>query len=160
MRRVFVLAVGLLIGAPAMAQTPAVQVDNAWARATAAGAKAGAIYLTLTDTGAPDHVVGASTPVAAMAQVHETVNDNGVMRMRPVPALPLETGKPVVLKPGSYHLMLMGLRQQLKPGDSFPVTLTFEHAAPVTATVTVGTAGASAPPMTHDMSTTAPMKMP
>jgi copper(I)-binding protein len=85
------------------------------------------------------------------------VNDNGVMRMRPVPGLPLETGKPVVLKPGSYHVMLMGLKQQLKPGDSFPVTLTFEHAAPVTATVMVGTAGASEPPTAGGMGS---MKMP
>ena len=141
--RIVAFAAAMLIAAPALAQTPAVQVDHAWARATAASAKAGAIYLTLTDTGAPDRVIGASTPVAATAEVHETINDNGVMRMRPVPALALETGTTVVLKPGGYHVMLMGLRQQLKPGDTFPVTLTFAQAPPVTATVTVGTAGAS-----------------
>jgi copper(I)-binding protein len=146
MRRL-IFAVSLLAGVPGLAVAQGVQVENAWARATAAGAMSGGIFLTVTDTGAPDRLVGASTPVAATAELHETVNDNGVMRMRPVAGLPLEAGKPVVLKPGSYHVMLMGLRQQLKPGDSFPVTLTFEHAPPVTATVTVGTAGASAAPM-------------
>ena len=155
-----VLAGVLLIAAPALAQAQAVQVENAWARATAVGAKAGAIYLTLTDTGAPDRLLGAATPIATTAELHETINDNGVMRMRPVPVLPIETGKPVVLKPGSYHLMLMGLRRQLKPGDSFPVTLTFEKAAPVTATVTVATAGASNPPMAHDMGNMGSMKKP
>ncbi len=85
-----------------------VQVDKAWARATAAGAMSGGIFLTVTDTGAPDRLVGASTPAAATAELHETVNDNGVMRMRPVAGLPLETGGTVVLKPGSYHVMLMG----------------------------------------------------
>jgi copper(I)-binding protein len=142
----FIALTAMLIAAPALAQVPTVQVDHAWARATAAGAKAGGVFLTVTDTGAPDRLVGASTPVAAVAEVHETINDNGVMRMRPVPGLPLEAGKPVVLKPGSYHVMLMGLKQQLKPGDTFPVTLTFEKAPPATAIVTVGTAGASEPP--------------
>jgi len=142
-----VLSAALIVAAPALASAQAVQVDNAWARATAAGSMSGGIFLTVTDTGAPDRLVGASTPVAATAELHETVNDNGVMRMRPVAAgLALETGKPVVLKPGSYHLMLMGLRRQLKPGDSFPVTLTFERAGAVTATVVVGTAGASEAP--------------
>jgi copper(I)-binding protein len=146
MRR-FILSVALIVAAPALASAQPVQVDKAWARATAAGAMSGGIFLTVTDTGAPDRLVGASTPVAATAELHETVNDNGVMRMRPVAGLPLETGGTVVLKPGSYHVMLMGLRQQLKPGDSFPVTLMFEKAGAVTATVMVGTAGASEPPM-------------
>jgi copper(I)-binding protein len=145
--RHLVLAAALLVAVPGLARAQTVQVENAWARATAAGAMSGGIFLTVTDTGAPDRLLGASTPVAATAQLHETVNDNGVMRMRPVAGLPLEAGKPVVLKPGGYHVMLMGLKQQLKPGDTFPVTLTFEKAAPVTATVTVGNAGASVPPM-------------
>jgi len=160
MMRPVVFAAALIVAAPVLAQAQAVQVDNAWARATAAGAMSGGIFLTVTDTGAPDRLVGVSTPVAATAELHETVNDNGVMRMRPVPGLALEPGKPVVLQPGSYHVMLMGLRQQLKPGDSFPVTLRFEKSAPVTATVMVGTAGSSAPPMAHGMGTMPPMKMP
>jgi copper(I)-binding protein len=159
MRR-FAFAAALIIAVPALARAQAVQVDDAWARATAASAMSGGIFLTVTNTGAPDRLVGASTPVAATAELHETVNDNGVMRMRPVAGLPVEAGKPVVLQPGGYHLMLMGLRQQLKPGDSFPVTLVFERAAPVTATVVVGTAGASAPPMAHDTGTVAPTKTP
>jgi copper(I)-binding protein len=126
-------------------QAPQVEVQNAWARATAAGAGAGGVFLTVTDKGAPDRLVGASTPVAAMAEVHETVNDNGVMRMRPVPGLPLESNKPVELKPGGYHIMLMGLKQQLKDGETFPVTLNFEKAGSVTATVHVGKAGAMGP---------------
>src|SRR5277367_4191356 len=117
--RFFILAAALVVAGPALAQGSAVQVENAWARATAANAMSGGVFLTVTDTGAPDRLVGASTPVAATAELHETVNDNGVMRMRPVAGLPVENGKPVVLKPGSYHVMLMGLRRQLQPGDSF-----------------------------------------
>lgn len=139
------LAAALLTAAPTDAQTQPIEVQNAWARATAAGAKAGGVFLTITDKGGPDRLVGASTPVAAVAEVHETINDNGVMRMRPIPALPLQPGQPVVLKPGGYHIMLMGMKQQLKDGETFPVTLNFEKAGSVTTTVHVAKAGAMGP---------------
>ena len=141
------LAAALATVDPAQTAAPQIEVQHAWARATAAGAKAGGIFLTLTDKGAPDHLVSASTPVAAMAEVHEPVNDNGVMRMRPVPPLALEPNKPVELKPGGYHIMLMGLKQQLTDGQSFPVTLTFEKAGSITTTVHVAKAGAMGPGM-------------
>jgi copper(I)-binding protein len=141
------LTAALLAAAPALAQTPSVEVQNAWARATAAGAKAGGIFLTMTDKGPPDRLIGASTPVAATAEVHETVNDKGIMRMRPVPALPLQPNNPLTLKPGGYHIMLMGLKQQLKDGETFPVTLNFEKAGNVTTTVHVAKAGAMGPGM-------------
>jgi copper(I)-binding protein len=142
-------AVLLLAVAPAWAQTPPIKVENAWARATAPAAKSGAAFLTITDTGPADKLVGVASPVAGMVQLHQTIEQSGVMKMEPVAALRLETGKPVELKPGSYHIMLMDLHGQLKQGDTFPVTLSFANAAPVTATVTVGPAGASGP--AHDM---------
>ncbi|MCW3473635.1 copper chaperone PCu(A)C [Limobrevibacterium gyesilva] len=152
MMRHIVLAATLLMAGPALAQASTMQVQNAWARATAPSAKVGGVFLTLIDSGGPDRLVSVASPVAATAELHETVNDQGIMKMRAVPVLPLEAGKPVELKPGSYHIMLMDLKRQLKPGDSFPITLTFEKAAPVTATVTVGKAGASGPEaMDHDM---------
>ena len=141
------LAAALLTVAPAEAQTQPIGVQNAWARATAAGAKAAGIFLTITGTGTPDRLVGAATPVAAVAEVHETINDNGVMRMRPIPALPLQPGQPVVLKPGGYHIMLIGLKQQLRDGETFPVTLNFEKAGSITTTVHVAKAGAMGPEM-------------
>jgi len=149
MSKHILLAAALLAAVPALAQTPAapVEVQNAWARSTAAGAKAGGVFLTITDKGAPDRLIGASTPVAATAEVHETVNDKGVMHMRPVAALPLQPNDPVTLKPGGYHIMLMGLKQQLKDGETFPVTLTFEKAGAVTTTVHVAKAGAMGPDM-------------
>jgi copper(I)-binding protein len=143
----FILAVALIMVTPALAQSQPIEVQNAWARATAAGARAGGIFLTLRDSGAPDRLVSASTPVAGMAELHETGNDNGVMRMRPINELPLAAGQSIVLKPGGYHIMLMGLRHQLKDGETFPVTLNFEKAGSVTATVRVEKAGAMGPEM-------------
>jgi len=56
--------------------------------------------------------------------VHQSIVDGGVMKMRPVASLPIESDKPMTLAPGGYHIMLSGLKQALKQGDSFPITLT------------------------------------
>ncbi len=138
-----------LLATPALAQTPSVSVQNAWARATSASQKVGGVFLTLTDAGAPDRLVSVTSPIAETMELHETVSDGGVMKMRPVPGLALIAGESVEFKPGGYHLMAMGLKHALTPGSTFPVTLTFEKAPPVTTTVTVGTAGASGPAMEH-----------
>src|ERR1017187_7992516 len=76
------------------AQQSGIQIDHVWSRAAMAGHE-GVVYLTITETGPPDTLTGVTTPVAAMAGLHETVNDNGVMKMRPVTTLPIEPGKPV-----------------------------------------------------------------
>jgi copper(I)-binding protein len=137
---------GLLIAAPciAYAQQNGVQVGHAWSRATVPG-QTGVIYLTITDTGAPDRLTSVASPVAASAALHESFSENGVSKMREIAGLTVSPGAPVTLAPGGYHIMLMGLKQPLKQGDAFPVTLTFEKAGPVTATVTVEKPGAGAP---------------
>ncbi|HME28151.1 MAG TPA: copper chaperone PCu(A)C [Acetobacteraceae bacterium] len=119
-----------------------VQVNNVWSRAATAGHQ-GVVYLTITDTGPPDKLIGVTTPVAAKAELHQSFDDNGVMKMRPVASLPIEPGKPATLAPGGYHIMLTDLKQTLKPGDSFSVTLKFATAGQITATATVAKPGAS-----------------
>ncbi len=125
---------------PASADQNGIAVTDAWSRAALAG-RTGIVYLTITDTGAADQLIGASSPVAAKATLHESIDDHGVMKMRPVAALPVQPGKPLTLAPGGYHVMLEGLKQPLQPGQTFPVTLTFANAGPVTATATVQKAG-------------------
>jgi copper(I)-binding protein len=134
-----------LVPVPAIAQTPSVQVQRAWARATPGGGHTGAVYLTLLAEGAPDRLTGASTPVAGAAMLHESYEDHGVARMRMLDGVDLPTGKPVVLKPGGMHIMLTGLKQPLSRGSSFPLTLTFQTAPPATVTVSVLAPGASGP---------------
>ena len=111
--------------------------------------RTGVVYLTITDTGAPDRLTGASSPVAASADLHELFTDHGIAKMRTIAALPVDTGKPVTLAPNGYHIMLTGLKQPLNQDDRFSVTLIFEKAGPVTATVIVQKAGAGMP-MGHD----------
>ncbi len=143
-----ILIVALLLAAPAAwAQT--VKVEQPWARATAEHAETGAAYATLT-AGTADRLTGASTPVAEKVEVHQVIREKDVMLMRPVEGgLALEAGKPLALAPGSYHLMLIGLKQQLKRGESFPLTLSFTNEPAVTVSVPVTAAGAGGAPMDH-----------
>lgn len=125
----------------AQAQTPAVTVQNPWARASAGNAANGAAYLTLTGTAA-NRLVSASSPVATTVELHEVVNDNGVMKMRAIRGIEIVPGKPTTLAPGGLHVMLLGLRQPLRQGESIPLTLTFAQGAPMTIQVPVQAVGA------------------
>jgi copper(I)-binding protein len=140
----FVLAA--VVAGAAAAQTPApagVAVEAVWARATPPGAKTGAVYLTLVNNGAADdRLVGVSTPVADRAQLHVESNDNGVMRMRPLAAVDVKPGAHVTFKPGGMHVMLLGLKRQLKEGDRFPLALDFAKAGRREVLVAVAKAGA------------------
>ena len=74
-------------------------------------------------------MVSASSPLASSVEIHEMAMDGNVMTMRALPeGLLLPAGKPVALKPGGVHLMLMGLKQALKAGDTVPVILVIEGA--------------------------------
>jgi periplasmic copper chaperone A len=148
MKRTLIAAVAIVgtVGGATAQTRPVAQdivVTNVWARATADAAKTGAAYMTITDNGRPDRLTGISTPVAGTAEVHQTINANGIVQMRAVADLPLETGKAITFAPGGYHVMLMNLKQPLKQGETFPMTLAFEHAKPVTVQVKVGGVGAS-----------------
>lgn len=143
MRRALLLF-AVLLPAAALAQSGPITVERAWSRATPQGGT-GALFMTVTDSGAADRLLRVSTPIAERAELHGSTNDNGVMKMRPVETLPVSPGKPLVLAPGGYHVMLMGLKQALREGDSFPVTLAFEHAGTVATEATVAKAGAPMP---------------
>lgn len=114
-----------------------VTVQDAWARASAGAASNGAAYVSLVGGVQPDTLISASTPVAETAEVHATINDNGVMKMRAEPNVPIEAGQTVTFAPGGNHIMLMGLKQPLIAGQTFPLTLTFAHTPPLTVDVQV-----------------------
>ncbi len=117
------IAAALLFSA--LAAQAQVKVDDPWVRATVAPQKATGAFMQLTSAKAAK-VVAASSPVADMVEIHEMKMDDGVMKMRAVDALALPAGQTVALKPGSYHVMLMGLKGAIKAGDTVPLTLTVE----------------------------------
>jgi periplasmic copper chaperone A len=144
-RNLVIFAACLVIAGAAAAQQGAVEVTDAWARATPGKAENSAAYLTLASP-TPDRLTGLSTPAAKSAELHmmtmeETVA-GGVMRMRPLSGVDLPAGQKIALKPGATHIMLVGLKEPLRPGQSFPLTLYFEKAGAREVTVTVEKAGA------------------
>lgn len=95
-------------------------------------------FLTIRNTGTTaDRLLGASCGAAAMTEVHETVMDGDVMRMRKVQAIEIPAGGMVELKHGGYHIMLMDLKQDVKAGETTTCTLKFENAGEVTVTLNV-----------------------
>ena len=143
--RATLLAAGFAVcAAAAWAQQPAgMQVDKAWARATPARSTDGVAYLRITNKSpAPDRLIAASTPVAAAASLHESKVEKGIMKMRALEAVTLAPGQTVEFKPNGEHVMLTGLKQPLKQGDTFPLTLKFEKAGEIAVTVKVERAGA------------------
>lgn len=99
----------------------------------------GAAYLTITNTGSEaDRLVSASAPVAKVVEIHEIVDNNGVKEMRPLEnGLELPAGETVALAPGGYHIMFIGLTQDLTAGMTYDLTLTFEKGGEVVVPVTV-----------------------
>ena len=134
--------------ADAPARTADVRIDHAWARATLPAQMASGAYMTVTSATAA-RIVSVSSPLAGVAQVHQMSMQGTTMKMRAVDALDLPAGKPVELKPGGYHVMLMDLKQSLKKGDKLPLTLRIEGANKKIAEQTVLLDVLDAPPTEH-----------
>lgn len=114
------------LASPVWAQT--VDVKDAWVRATVPSQKATGAFMKLTAKEGTK-LVGVSTPVASVAEVHEMKMDGDVMKMRAVQGgLDLPAGKAVELKPGGYHVMLMDLKEALVKDSTIAVTLVFKNA--------------------------------
>jgi copper(I)-binding protein len=139
-----------LAGSPALAHdftAGALRIGHPWSRATPKGAAVGGGYLTITNTGtASDRLLGGATDVASRFEIHSMTMENGVMKMRPVKGgLEIKPGQTVELKPGGYHIMLVGLTHPLVKGQHVDATLRFEKAGTVKVYFDVQGIGAGAP---------------
>jgi len=126
-----------------------VQVQGAWVRATVAGQKSAGAFMRITARSAT-RLVGVSSPVAGVVEVHEMKMNGDIMTMRVAPSIELPAGKALDLKPGGYHVMLMDLKQPLLAGSTVPLTLKFRNTAGAESrmelTVPVGKAAPGAVP--------------
>ncbi|MGB8276655.1 MAG: copper chaperone PCu(A)C [Methylovirgula sp.] len=151
------LATALFSGAAALSGAAAIEahglkIEGAWVRETPPSAKVGAGFLTIVNTTkAPDRLVGASAPAAAAkVELHETIMSDNVARMRPlVGGLAIPAGATVTLKPGSYHIMFVGLKAPFVKGERIKATLDFEKAGKVSVEFDVRGVGAGAPQDMH-----------
>ncbi len=98
-------------------------------------------FMVIENSGdAPDRLIGASAgpEVAGAVEIHETtVDENDVMRMRPIEAIEVPARGSVELKPGGYHIMLLDVQRDLNPGDTVTLTLTFASGATLDVTAEV-----------------------
>lgn len=135
------------------------KISAPWARATPKGAAVGGGYMTIANTGtAPDRLIGGATEIAGRFEIHEMSLDKGVMKMRELAqGLELKPGEKVEFKPGGYHVMFMGLKQQLVQGQTFKAILQFEKAGKVEVDFAVEGLGAQSPD-THGGHGGMPMK--
>ena len=113
-----------------------VVVSDAWVRGMVKGQTETGAFMTLKSTEATQ-LIQASSPIVKMVQIHEMSMDKDMMTMRPVKALDIPANKPVVLKPGAYHVMLIGLDKPLLKGELVPLKLTFVSKAGIKSTVDV-----------------------
>jgi len=113
-------------------QAGTLKIGHPWARMTAPGQPSGGAFLKLNNTGtAADRLLGGSTPLADHIELHSMSMEGNVMKMREVNAIDVPPGQTVELKPGAWHMMLIGLKVPLKAGDKVPMTLKFAKAGEV-----------------------------
>lgn len=138
---VFIAAAACLVATSALAAASTPRIEAGWVRATPPGAPAGAAYLNLVNPGkSADRLLGGAAPGVDRVEVHEMSVSGGIMRMRALTeGLAIPGGGTVVLKPGGYHIMLIGLSRPLKAGDTLRLTLRFEKAGAVTVVLPVKT---------------------
>ena len=146
----FALAAAQLPAAPARAadyDIASIHIAQPWARATPKGATSGAAYMTITNNGkTADRVSCMSSDVSAECQIHTMTMDNGVMKMRPVEGgLEIKPGETVMLKPSSFHVMLVNLKHPLEQGKTVKAALKFENAGTINVEYPIAAIGAAAP---------------
>ena len=133
---VSLLALYGMLSAPALAQD--LTIDSPWARANPPVVPNSAAYMTIQNSSQqPDRLLEVRGEVAGSVELHNHLNENGVMKMRPVEAIDIPADGTAVLAPGGFHVMLIGLKAPLTAGDQFPLTLRFEKAGEMSVQVTV-----------------------
>lgn len=147
LRRSLLAALPAVFALPAIARdyrAGDIVIDQPWTRAAGANGNGGG-FMNLRNTGSQaDRLVSAASPVARVVELHTHVRDGDVMRMRPVQDIPVGAGETVQLRPGGFHIMLIGLNAPLQQGTRVPLTLRFERAGEVQVELAVEAAGARA----------------
>ena len=150
------LAAAILVVTPAFAHNGVIHLGNInislpFTRATLPNAPVAGGFLTIENTGTEsDRLISLASEIADETQIHEMAMQGDVMKMRPLAeGLEIPAGETVVLAPGGFHIMFMGLKQTLVEGKTITVTLTFEKAGTVDVVLPIEAAAADAPTAEH-----------
>lgn len=139
-RQLLLAVIGFSVSSLLCAQA-AVTISEPYARATFPMAQSGAVYLTITNTGEMTRVLSAVTvndTIADDAQIHTTDMNGDMMQMRQVTeGIPLAANDTITFKPGSYHIMLLGLKQGLSEGNTIALTLVMKNGETIDINATV-----------------------
>ncbi len=104
-----------------------IRIHDPYVRLPPPGAAAVGAFMRLENVGAAERkLVKAESPAAKTVELHTHIDDNGVMKMRAIPSIDIKAGGEAVLRPGSLHVMLIGLQRAFKEGDRIPITLNFD----------------------------------
>ena len=127
------------------------KIKNAHIRAMAPGATVTGGFLTIANDGeSSDLLLSATAEFAAKVEIHETINQNNIMQMRPLPSgLPLIANGETRLAPGGYHIMFMEVKKPVVAGDQIPVILSFTNAPRTTVIFAVQEIGNNTPEHNH-----------
>lgn len=108
-------------------------ISDAWVRAVQSGSNnISASYMTITSGGEADRLLTISTSLAEAVELHSAVSNDGVISMQPIEeGIAVPPGGSVELKPGGFHAMLIGLKKDLRLGETVDLQLTFERAGEV-----------------------------
>jgi len=135
LRSALCAAAALVVAAPAdaLAQAPVITVHDAWAREPMGGRNVTGAFVVVENAGAtPRAIVSAATDAAEKVELHEMKNEGGMMRMSPVKQIDVPARGKVELRPGSFHVMLFGIKGKPVAGDTMNLTLTFDDGTTVT----------------------------
>jgi copper(I)-binding protein len=127
------LALSVTMAAAHEYKVGALKIDHPWARATPKGVTIGGGYMKITNTGSePDRLIGGSATFAGRFEVHQMMMNGGIMQMRPLAeGLEIKPGETVELRPGSFHVMFVDLKQPLAQGQKLGGSLQFQKAGKV-----------------------------
>ena len=129
------VAISYFVSAAAMAsdyKAGSLEISNPWSRVTPKGAEVGVGYMVIKNNGTtPDRLIGGSVEVADRFELHATIMENGIAKMRELSDIEIKSGQTIEFKPGGSHVMFVDLTRPLSKGEHITGTLVFERAGKV-----------------------------
>ena len=127
MKRLFKILIASLLLLTSCDAPTEIEISKAWSRPAQQGENGVIYFLLQNHSGNADELIGITSDVAETVEIHESSMEGDVMQMRQVSSVPIDANENVEFEPGGYHVMLIKLKKDLKPGEEIQVTLQFKN---------------------------------